>query len=65
MALCVGPGGPNVLFGTYSHMQKVQNWGQGALGPVAPPGSATAHVRSVEHRNKTQNLEITSGYCMQ
>ena len=28
MALCLGPGGPKVLFGTYSHMRKVQNWGQ-------------------------------------
>ena len=25
MALCLGPGGPKVLLGTCSHMQKVQN----------------------------------------
>ena len=31
-----GARGPKFLFGTYSHMQKVQHWGQGAMAPVAP-----------------------------
>ena len=31
-----GARGPKVLFGTYSHMQKVQNWDRGAMAPVAP-----------------------------
>ena len=34
MALGQGPGGPKVLFGTYSHMQKVKNWGQGGHDPL-------------------------------
>ena len=40
MALHLGPGGPKVLFGTYFHTRKLQNWGQGGHGPVALPGSA-------------------------
>ena len=42
MALCLGPGGPKVLFGTYSHTQKVQNWDQGSRGPFA---SATVYSK--------------------
>ena len=34
--LCLGSGGPKVLFGLYSHMKKVQNWVQGPMAPVAP-----------------------------
>ena len=44
IALCVGPGGPKVLFGTYSHTRKVQIWGQGGMALVPPPGSATDYV---------------------
>ena len=36
-----GARGPRVLLGTYSHTFKVQNWGQGAMAPMVPPGSAT------------------------
>ena len=37
----LGPGVPKVLFGTYFHTQKVKNWGQGAMAPRCPTGSAT------------------------
>ena len=33
MALCLGLGGPKVLFGTYSRTRKVQNWGPEGHGP--------------------------------
>ena len=38
-----GAGGAKVLFGTYSHTRKVQNWDQG-VWPPCPPGSAAAYT---------------------
>ena len=42
-------GGQRSCFGTYFHMQKVKNWGQGGNGPQGPPRSATAMIHTMHH----------------